>query len=212
MLQIANDSSLRHKALPAARSHNLSQRGKWLAGTTATALRVQADGKNYAFQNGVPALDEFPFGVWSRLASRRFRHPPRELLGYGDPAGYGPLRETIAAHLKSTRAVQCDSDQVIIVAGSQQALDISARILLNPGDAAWVEDPCYPGARNVLLSAGAKVVPVPIDGEGFDLADGLKQRKKARLVYVTPSHQFPLGVTPGTARVGEAVRRMDYRR
>lgn len=200
MLQIANDSSLRRKALPAARSHNLSRRGKWLAQTTATALRVQADGNNYAFQNGVPALDEFPFGVWSRLASRRLRHPPRELLGYGDPAGYRPLRETIAAHLKSTRAVQCDSDQVIIVAGSQQALDITARILLNPGDAAWVEDPCYPGARNALLSAGAKVVPVPIDGEGFDLAHGLKRRKKARLVYVTPSHQFPLGVTMSLSR------------
>nr|MBA3247084.1 GntR family transcriptional regulator [Pyrinomonadaceae bacterium] len=123
MLQIAHDSSHRRKASPAARSHNLSRRGKWLAATTATALRVQGDGNNYAFPNGLPAVDEFPFGVWSRLAARRLRHPPRELLGYGDPAGYRPLRETIAAHLQSTRAVRCDADQVLIVAGSQQALD-----------------------------------------------------------------------------------------
>ena len=200
MLQVASDNSIGSRTLPATAGHNLSRRGKWLAATTATALRVQADGNYYAFQNGAPAVDEFPFDVWSRLASRRFRHPPREFLGYGDPAGYRPLRETIAAHLRSTRAVECDSDQVIIVAGTQQALDITARILLNPGDSFWVEDPCYPGARNALLSTGAQVVPVPIDGEGFDLAAGLKRCKKARLVYVTPSHQFPLGVTMSLSR------------
>ena len=200
MLQIVRDSSLQRKALPPVRSLNLSRRGKWLAATTVTALRVQPEGTNYAFQNGVPALDEFPFGVWARLASRRLRHPPRELLSYGDPAGYRPLRETIAAHLRSTRAVQCDADQVIIVAGTQQALDLTARILLNPDEVAWVEDPCYPGTRNVLLSAGAKVVPVPVDEEGFDLASALQRSRKARLVYVTPSHQFPLGVTMSLSR------------
>ena len=200
MLQVPKDSSVRRPSSPAARSYKLSRRGKWLAATTAKALRVQADGHNYAFQNGLPAIDEFPFGVWSRLASRHLRNPQPELLGYGDPAGYRPLREAIAAHLKSTRAVQCDADQVIIVAGSQQALDITARILLDPDDAAWVEDPCYPGARNALLSAGAKVIHVPIDSDGLDLAAGLKRREKARLVYVTPSHQFPLGVTMSLSR------------
>jgi GntR family transcriptional regulator/MocR family aminotransferase len=78
----------------------LSRRGRWLASTSVKALRLEADSKDYAFQNGVPAIEEFPFRVWSRLASHRWRNPPRELLGYGDPAGYRPLRETIAEHLR----------------------------------------------------------------------------------------------------------------
>jgi GntR family transcriptional regulator/MocR family aminotransferase len=200
MLRVDVLSSPQRKAIAKPGDHTLSRRGKWLASTSITKLRVQPDGNNYAFQNGVPALDEFPFKVWSQLASRRWRNPPRELLGYGDPAGYRPLRETIAAHLRSTRAVQCDADQVIIVAGSQQAVDLTARILLDPDDVVWVEDPCYPGARNALLAAGAKVVSIPVDDEGFDLATALQRSGKARLVYVTPSHQFPLGVTMSLSR------------
>jgi GntR family transcriptional regulator/MocR family aminotransferase len=200
MLRVDSSRLLRRRESTRPRNQILSRRGKWLASTSVTALRVQADNNHQAFQNGLPALDEFPFKVWSQLASRRLRNPPRELLGYGDPAGYGPLREVIAAHLKSTRGVQCDSDQVIIVAGAQQALDLISRILLNPDDRVWLEDPCYPGARNALLAAGAKVVPVPLDDEGFDLAAALKRRKNVRLVYVTPSHQFPLGVTMSLSR------------
>ncbi len=200
MLRVDALSSPQRKAVAKPGDHTLSRRGRWLASTSVTALRVQPDGNNYAFQNGVPALDEFPFKVWSQLASRHWRNPPRELLGYGDPAGYRPLRETIAAHLRSTRAVHCDADQVIIVAGSQQAVDLTARILLEPDDVVWVEDPCYPGARNALLSAGAKVVSIPVDEEGFDLASALQRSGKARLVYVTPSHQFPLGVTMSLSR------------
>jgi len=200
MLRVDEDKLLRRKESAQPRSQFLSRRGKWLASTSVMTLRVQADGNHYAFQNGLPAVDEFPFKVWSQLMSRRLRNPPRELLGYGDPAGYLPLRETIAAHLKSVRAVRCDASQVIIVAGSQQALDLTARVLLDPDDVAWVEDPCYPGAHNALLSAGAKVVPVPVDEEGFDLANALRRSRKARLVYVTPSHQFPLGVTMSLSR------------
>jgi GntR family transcriptional regulator/MocR family aminotransferase len=200
MLQIARDGSSHRKTSPASQSHILSRRGKWLAAKTLTELRVQGNGNKFAFQIGLPAVDEFPFHVWSRLAARRLRHPPRELLSYGDPAGYRPLRASIAAHLQSTRGVQCDVDQVIIVAGSQQALDLTTRVLLNPGDVVWVEDPCYPGARNALLAAGAQVVPVPVDSDGFDIAAGLKRHRTARLVYVTPSHQYPLGVTMSLSR------------
>jgi len=200
MLRVDKDKLLRRKESVPPRNQILSRRGKWLASTSVTTLRAQADSDHYAFQNGLPALDEFPFRMWSQLASRRLRNPPRELLGYGDPAGYLPLRAGLAAHLKSARGVRCDADQVIIVAGSQQALDLTARILLDPDDVAWVEDPCYPGARNALLSAGAKVVPVPVDEEGFDLANAVRQSKLARLVYVTPSHQFPLGVTMSLSR------------
>ena len=200
MLRVDQARPLRRDESAKPRNHLLSRRGEWLASRSVTTLRVTADGSHYAFQNGMPAVDEFPFRVWSQLASRRLRNPPRGLLGYGDPAGYLPLREAIAAHLKSARAVQCDASQVIIVAGAQQALDLAARILLDPDDVAWVEDPCYPGAHNALLSAGAKVVAVPVDQEGFDLAGALRQSRKARLVYVTPSHQFPLGVTMSLSR------------
>ena len=154
--RVEGSAPTRRKTPARQRDHALSRRGQWLASTSVNDLRMHADSNNYAFQNGVPAIDEFPFRVWSQPASRRCRNPPRELLGYGDPAGYRPLRETIAAHLRSTRGVQCEADQVIIVAGTQQALDLIARILLDRDDLVWVEDPCYPGARNVLLSAGAK--------------------------------------------------------
>lgn len=190
-----------HRKEPAKpRDFALSRRGQWLAANSVNTPRVQADKNHIAFQNAVPSIDDFPFRVWSQLASRRCRNPPRELLGYGDPAGYRPLRETIAAHLRSTRAVQCDADQVIIVAGTQQALDLIGRVLLDPDDVVWVEDPCYPGARNSLLSAGARVVSVPVGKEGFDLSHALRLSGKARLVYVTPSHQFPLGITMSLSR------------
>ncbi|HEX8772666.1 MAG TPA: PLP-dependent aminotransferase family protein [Pyrinomonadaceae bacterium] len=200
MLQVEQRSPAGSTGSSKPGNHSLSQRGQWLASVSVLSLRVQADGYNFAFQNGMPAIDEFPFKIWSQLASRRLRNPHRELLKYGDPAGYLPLREGIAAHLKSARGVRCDVDQVIVVAGSQQALDITARVLLDPNDTAWVEDPGYPGALNALLSAGAKIVPVLIDKEGFDLASGLRQSKLARLAYVTPSHQFPLGITMSLAR------------
>ncbi len=200
LLQIARDSPPGRQTPLASQGHILSRRGEWLAAKTLAELRVQGSGGQGAFQIGLPAIDEFPFHVWSRLAARRLRHPPRELLCYNDPAGYRPLRAVIAAHLRSTRAVHCDVEQVIVVAGSQQALDLTARVLLNPGDAAWVEDPCYPGARNALLAAGARVASVPVDEEGFHLTAALKRRRGARLVYVTPSHQYPLGVTMSLSR------------
>jgi GntR family transcriptional regulator / MocR family aminotransferase len=88
---------------------------------------------------------------------------PAHLLGYGDPAGYRPLREAIAGYLATTRAVKCNADQVIVASGSLQPLDQLARLLLDPGDAVWIEDPCYRGFRRTLLGAGVRVVPVPVD-------------------------------------------------
>lgn len=184
----------------ARRRQALSQRGEWLAQTGIASLRLLEEESFLAFQNGLPATDQFPFDIWSRLAARRLRRPPRELLGYGNPAGYRPLREAVAAHLQSTRAVQCEADQVMIVGGAQQALDIVTRVLLDPGDTVWAEDPCYLGARGALFSAGAKIVPVPVDEEGFALSAALQLDQQARLVYVTPSHQYPLGVTMSLSR------------
>jgi GntR family transcriptional regulator/MocR family aminotransferase len=117
------------------------------------------------------------------------------MLGYGDPAGYAPLRESIAAYLATARGVRCSAAQVVVLTSSQQALDLAARLLVDPGDGAWLEDPGYPGARAALLAAGARVVPVPVDGDGLDVADGVRRAGRARLAYVTPSHQYPTGAT-----------------
>ena len=181
------------------RKPSLSRRGEWLR-STITPIRRRPESIPYAFQYGMPAVDEFPFKLWSQLASRRIKNPSRELLAYGDSAGYLPLRTSIATHLKSARAVHCDADQIIIVAGAQQALDLAARVLLDPDDRVWIEDPGYSGARNAFLFAGAKVGHVPVDREGFDIMGAIKRYKSARLVYVTPSHQFPLGITMSLSR------------
>lgn len=116
----------------ASSGRGLSRRGELLAGTPATAAPDR--GAPRAFRVGVP--DEFPGRVWVRLAGRVWRRPPRELLGYGDPAGYRPLREEISAYVGAARGVRCSWEQVIVVSGSQQALDLTARLLLDPGDAA----------------------------------------------------------------------------
>jgi GntR family transcriptional regulator/MocR family aminotransferase len=148
----------------------------------------------------VPAVDEFPLKVWRRLAGEFWRRPPRGSLGYGEPGGYRPLRMAIAEHLRAYRAVKCTWEQVIVVSGSQQALDLCARLLLDEGDGAWIEDPCYLGARAALSANGARLVPVPVDGEGLDVAAGEALAPDARLACVAPSHQYPTGATMGLRR------------
>ncbi len=180
----------------------LSERGNVLleAAQATTPFFVTGPQAGSAFRVGLPALDAFPHELWGRLLSRRFRSSWLELLAPHEPGGYQPLREAIAAHLGTTRGVRCTAEQVIIVAGSQQGLDLIARVLLNPGDAVWVEDPGYLGARTALLGVDARPIPVPVDQEGFDLAAGLARCAEARLAYITPSHQFPLGMTMSVSR------------
>ncbi|MBC7908343.1 MAG: PLP-dependent aminotransferase family protein [Rhodospirillaceae bacterium] len=149
---------------------------------------------------GVPDLDQFPFAEWSRLLARRWRRPGRDLLVPDNAAGHPPLRHAIAQWLGRTRAIRCTAEQVMIVSGSQQALDLAARVLLDPGDQAMVEDPGYNGLKGVLRAAGAQVAPVPVDDQGFDAALGETLWPQARLAWVTPSHQFPTGVTMPLAR------------
>jgi GntR family transcriptional regulator/MocR family aminotransferase len=176
----------------------LSRRGARLASNQVPMSGFSTE--FIAFRPGLPALDAFPYELWARLVARRWRRPQRSLLGYGDPTGYGPLREAIAAYLGESRAVRCQAQQVIVVAGSQQALDLTARMLLDEGDAAWIEDPGYLGARGALLGAGAQLIPVPVDDEGLDVASGAVASQNARLIYVTPSHQYPYGVTMSLRR------------
>jgi GntR family transcriptional regulator/MocR family aminotransferase len=175
-----------------------SRRGKLLAATPVSTARDS--GALRPFRPGLPAFETFPFGTWSRLMARHWRQPPSELLTYGNPRGYPPLREAIAEYLVASRGVRCTPEQIIIVAGSQQGLDLATRVLLDIGDKAWMEDPGYMGARAALTSAGAEIVPVPVDGEGLDVTHGVATCPAARLVYITPSHQYPLGVTMSLPR------------
>ena len=153
-----------------------------------------------AFGLGQPAYDEFPTQIWSSLVTRHSRVKGAASLHYGGPMGYEPLREAICVYLRTARAVKCDPSQVMIVSGSQQALEISSRVVLDPGDAAWIEEPGYWLTRSVLNGAGAKMVPVPVDEEGLNVATGVRMRRKARAAFVTPSHQYPLGVTMSASR------------
>jgi GntR family transcriptional regulator/MocR family aminotransferase len=147
-----------------------------------------------AFRAYHPALDVFPLSLWSRIVARRSRQSARSLLAGGDAAGYQPLRETLAAYLGSVRGVKCSAEQVVIVSGTQQALDIVARLVLDPGDAVWMENPGYTGTQAALHAAGAEIVPVPVDKNGLNVKAGETSFRNARLAYVTPAHQFPLGV------------------
>jgi len=134
------------------------------------------------------------------MVTRRVRHSLQDASDNQDPAGYRLLREAIAAHIGVTRGVRCTADQVIVVSGAQAALDLAARILLDSGDRAWIEDPGYPGARGALAGAGAQLVPIPVKADGLDVGAGRARYPEARLAYVTPSHQFPLGVTMSLAQ------------
>jgi GntR family transcriptional regulator/MocR family aminotransferase len=147
-----------------------------------------------------PAFDHFPFQLWSRLVMRHCRSPHASALQYGGPLGSEQLRNAICTYLRTARAVHCGPEQVMIATGSQQALEISARVLLDTGSPAWVEEPGYWLTRHVLIAVGARLVPVPVDGEGMDVSAGIKLCRKARAAFVAPSHQFPLGATMSASR------------
>jgi GntR family transcriptional regulator/MocR family aminotransferase len=164
-----------------------------------TAPQTWADNQG-AFRIGLPALDHFPSMAWSKLLHRHARNPPIGHMVYGSPMGHLPLREAIAEYLSTVRAVRCDASQVLITTGSQQGLQICAHALLEAKDRVWMEDPGYPGARQALRTAGADIVPVPVDDEGLNVDAGIRLGKNALAIYISPSHQFPLGVTMSAAR------------
>jgi GntR family transcriptional regulator / MocR family aminotransferase len=153
-----------------------------------------------AFSVGQIAFDQFPLQVWSNLVARHCRNMRAQSFNYGDYQGSKVFRETIATYLRTARSLHCEAEQIMIVSGSQQALEISARVLLDPGTHVWVEEPGYRLARDVFALAGSHLVPVPIDEEGLNVAAGIKRCRKARAAFVTPSHQFPLGVTMSASR------------
>jgi len=153
-----------------------------------------------AFRMNLPALDRFPCEVWGKLVSRHARAMPSSLMAYGDAMGHGPLREAIADYLGTVRAVHCDSSQIAITTGSQQGLQLSAQMLLDEGEEICVEEPGYPGARLAFTAAGGRVTPVPVDEEGLSVEDLVRSAPRARAVYITPSHQYPLGMVMSAGR------------
>jgi GntR family transcriptional regulator/MocR family aminotransferase len=175
----------------------LSERGRTLVTSGATLIR--AAGPHVPFELGVPAHDAFPRRLWGQLTGRRWRRGDVD-LGELEPAGEASLREAIAEYLATARGVRCTADQVFVLNGAQQALHLVAQLLLDPGDRVWIEEPGYVGARVAFEAAGARLVPVPVDDDGLDVAAGVRLARDARLAYVTPSHQFPLGVVMSASR------------
>jgi GntR family transcriptional regulator / MocR family aminotransferase len=157
-----------------------------------------------AFRVSLPALDHFPIGAWSKLVARHARKPPKGIMAYAGPMGYLPFRETIAEYLGTVRGVRCDSSQILVTTGSQQALQLSAQVLVDPKDRVWMEEPGYPSARQAFMMAGAELIPVPVDDDGANIAEvisrGSRRGRDARAVYVTPSHQYPMGTTMSASR------------
>jgi GntR family transcriptional regulator/MocR family aminotransferase len=189
----ADDS--RTAALPAVSAY--ARRAQILP---SPVLAPAAPAIRYDFRYGLPGGGGFPHDVWRRLLARHARRFPDEASGYADPAGLPRLREVIADYLRRARAVDADAGRVVIVNGSQQALDLVARTLVDPGDAVLIEEPHYLGAREVFVAAGARLLPCPVDGEGLDVGRAPDMAAPARLAYVTPSHQFPTGAVMPLAR------------
>lgn len=146
------------------------------------------------------AFEHFPLQIWKSLLTRHSRSASARSFDYGDPMGSRDLREVIASYLRTARGVRCEAEQIVIVSGSQQGLEVSTRVLLDAGDRVWMEEPGYSFARSIFAMSGCHVVPVPVDVEGLDVALGVKRCCRARAVLVTPSHQYPLGVTMSASR------------
>lgn len=167
------------------------------AGVTANVPNRTRTGLRYDFSYGRSPVERFPLESWRRILMQRARKATVKTHQYGSPMGEAALREAIAAHLRRSRAVVCDASQVIVVNGSQQALDLLTRVLVERGDRVVVEDPQYQGGREVFRAAGARIHGVPVDDDGLITS---KLPRTARLAFVTPSHQFPTGAVLPLAR------------
>ncbi len=171
----------------------LSARGQRMLNTGGCMepLRLQA------FAAGSPDLRAFPSAIWRQLMQRRWRQDAEALMRYGDPQGHIDLRTAIAQYLAQARNVQGSAEQVLVLTSSQQALQLLATVLLDESDPVWMEDPGYAGARTAFTGAGARIIPIPVDAHGAVLDETLPI---PRLIYLTPSHQFPTGTTMALAR------------
>jgi GntR family transcriptional regulator/MocR family aminotransferase len=172
------------------------------------AVSTAAGTPGYDFRIGFPDAERFPFTVWRRIVARELRPGAHDWGRYAEPNGFYALRAAIARHFGNSRSIRANADDVIVTQGAQQALDLIGRVVLEPGDTVAVEDPGYPPAAHLFRSMGARVVAVPVDDEGLVVS---ALPKRARLVYVTPSHQFPLGTPMSLARRGALLGWADAR-
>jgi GntR family transcriptional regulator/MocR family aminotransferase len=183
-------------AEPRVKHPLLSARGRSLASARTADRRTQPAPR--PFRLGTPAVDLFPVRLWSQIARQCVRALSPKQLDYSRLAGLMRLREAIAEHVRA-RGTTCDPAQVLIVGGAQRGIDLVFHLLLDPGDRVWIEEPGYPGAHSALLSAGARAVCRPVDEEGMTI-DQHADAAEAHFAYVTPSHQFPLGVSMSLTR------------
>ncbi|MCP4186589.1 MAG: PLP-dependent aminotransferase family protein [Gammaproteobacteria bacterium] len=183
-------------SVPARKSLSLSQRANRIS-QSRSVLRL---GGTKPFRPGVPALDQFPSSIWASTHSKVLRHSGTDNLGYGPPGGLLELKQAIANHVQDHRGVRVDPLQIIITAGAQQAFVLIAFTLLNPGDRVWFEDPGHIAGRDAMHLFGADVKSVQIDNEGFDINQAVASYPDPQLIFLTPSHQHPLGITMSLER------------
>ena len=174
----------------------------------AVALQLRHGEQVLPFAPGVPDLNAFPWSTWAGYLQKAWGEVSARQLAYAAPGGEPGLRQSVASFLRARRGVVCTAEQVFIVAGAQMALDACARVLADVGDTAWLEAPCYPAARTAMQAAGLNVVDVPVDRSGMVADDALWQRQPPKLVYLTPSHQYPLGAVLSLERRLEFLRRV----
>ncbi|HYD60208.1 MAG TPA: PLP-dependent aminotransferase family protein [Noviherbaspirillum sp.] len=202
---------LQDHLLQPARASRESKVPQWTPGKRALSRRGVELAKQTVFIGAdqfvsplfnpfMPALDELPVAQWTRLVSRVTRRMDVSMFADNDSLGYEPLRRNIARYLGIGRGVKVEPEQVLIVGSVQQGMDLAARLLLDPGDGVWLEDPGYRGARAIFESHGAKLIPVPVDGEGIQVDVGRRRGASAKMAYVTPSHQMPLGTALSLSR------------
>ncbi|HEX7641269.1 MAG TPA: PLP-dependent aminotransferase family protein [Burkholderiaceae bacterium] len=183
------------RAMPVApAAPALSRRGQTLVEHAGASSRQWG-----AFVPGVPDVTQFPHALWSRLQAKAWRKPAPDALTYAQGGGHMPLREALAEYLKIARSVECQPEQVVVTAGIHQSIDLCLRLLSDPGDLAWVEDPGYWGTRNLLRASGLQIRPIAVDAEGMCPSEE-DLRHVPRFIFVTPSHQYPLGSVMGLAR------------
>lgn len=185
-----------NESTPAKYSPRLARRiGQMTDSRTGAELDIGVGGPpSVTFRPGLPAVDEFPIAAWERLRAQVLADKGAHLLRYASPRGEVELRKAVATYLCDFRGARCHADQVIVVGAMQQAMLACALALIDPDDPAWMEDPGFHQARNVLAFAGARIIPRPIDNEGL-VVDHSARRGFPKLIFVTPSHQFPLGIT-----------------
>ncbi len=158
------------------------------------------DAAPIAFPTGQPDRGSFPFALWARLVEREWRQPSWRIAGTPHPFGHEALRAAIAQHLGAARGFACDPGAIVITSGLRQSLSLLAWLTLDPGEAAWIEEPGFVGTREALAAAGVRAVPVPVDAAGFAVERALAAEPRARLAVVAPAHQFPLGAMLGLPR------------